>query len=814
MLASTPLTFAALGPPSIGSGTASIYNGQGPWSGRVTTIAHDPSNADVAYLGGADGGVWKTVDAGVHWAQQKSFDSEDSIAMGSLAVDPGNSQVVYAGTGEPNGSDGYLGAGIFRSANGGSTWTKIGGTTFDNCPISAIVVQPGASANVLVAVSNHNNSSASCLDGIFRSTNANSATPTFTHVITGDATDLATKPGTPTTWYAGFWGFGVYVSTNAGVNWTASALNATLPSGVSRIALAVSPANPSRIYAAIGSPDGAALGVWTSTTSGSSWTQLPYTNFCAYHDTDAGGQCDYDLTVAAYPATDGFVYVGGIRVQRYDGTSWTTLGFNGCAPSTSTCDPTTTATGIHVDIHSNTFDAANRLWVGTDGGAYRKNAGSVDFTNVNATLRLNQFYPGITGSPQNFLGGVQDNGSLQYTSAAQAWSEFAAGDGGYTAPDATSGYRFSTYIYGTVFRTDASGNQVCTFSAADPSKPENYAGWSSCGTHVTDGSEFVAPLVPSPTIPGTLYVGTDRVRKTVNDGVSWTPGTPFSGHVTAIAEAASSSNTVYAAWSKTPSAPSATSAVRISSNGGATWTATASLPNRFISDIAIKKTAPNDAWVTVSQYNASTPTTPGHVFLTQDSGAHWANISGNLPDVPVRAIDVDSSTSPSTLYVGTDVGLFTSTDGGTTWGKTSQGIPNSVVTDVHLDPTTNSLIVATHGRGAYVASLGSASYTTKWTSQELPRVLQDAAYFNFTPQALQKWSVQAVAYALGLQQPANVTAMSPPPANTGPTSYTTTWSSSETAALYLVMNQYALTPEQAQKACTNIVSFVLAAQGH
>jgi hypothetical protein len=380
----------------------------------------------------------------------------------------------------------------------------------------------------------------------------------------------------------------------------------------------------------------------------------------------------YDLAAAAFPANQNYLYVGGVRLQRWNGSTWTTLGYDGVH-----------ASGIHVDIHSVSFDRQNRLWVGSDGGAYRKDPGTNDltgFANLNNTLGITQFYPGISGTVGGtLLGGTQDNGSLQRTGTG--WYELESGDGGYTALDSAHSYKFTTYVRATVYR-DPGG--VLVFSVTDPSL-------------------FIAPLVQSPSNSATLYVGTNRIWKTANDGSSWRAVSPqYSGYkVSAISQAKSNPSVLYGGWSKIATNQAGAVFVAVSKDGGASWPGTQALPNRFITDIAVKNSAPNVAWVTLSGYNT------GHVFLTQNYGASWTNISGNLPNTPVNGIEVDSRTSPSTLYAATDTGVFESADGGTTWVNASGALPHTVVMDIRLDQASNTLIAATHGRGIWTAHVSS-----------------------------------------------------------------------------------------------------------
>jgi len=679
------LNWTSWGPRPITAGRPSVFNGAAPWSGRVTVIAHSPANAAVAFLGSADGGVWKTTDSGAHWIPR--FDTQPSLAIGSISVDPSNTSRVFVGTGEPNGPSGgpdsYFGAGIFRSTDGGTSWTKIGGSTFDTCYVSNIAVQPRSSSTLFVAVGNQGRYVTACPSGVYRSLDGG---VTWSNRLSGPVSDLVVRPGYPATWYAALRGLGIWRSTNDGVSWIK--LAGGLPtSNVGRISLGVTSANSSRIYAAIGNiATGGALGVWISANTGSTWTKLPYRNFCAYRDSDTGGQCDYDLAIAGYPGNQAYVYVAGIRLQRWNGSTWKTLGYDGVH-----------TTGIHVDFHTLSFDALNRLWAGSDGGAYRKDAGTNDlsgFRNLNATLGITQFYPGTSGVPSaTFLGGTQDNGSLQHTNAG-SWYELEGGDGGYTALDAAHAAKFTTYVFATVQRDTPNGHACWLFSAAVIGP--------SCIRIANDPALFIAPLVQGPAAPSTLFVGTNRIWRTTNDGTSWAARSPaFSGYVSAIAQAKSNSKVLFASWSHLVQSQGGTAIVRRSTDGGVTWSVTAPLPDRFITDIVVKRSASNVAWVTVSGYDT------GHVFLTQNSGATWTNVSGNLPNAPVNAITVDTRTSPSTLYVATDVGVFWSIDGGTSWANTSVGLPHSVVTDIRVDLASNTLVAATHGRGVFTAPVPS-----------------------------------------------------------------------------------------------------------
>ena len=330
-------------------------------TGRVTAIAIDPTNHQVIYIGTAQGGVWKTTDGGTHW--QPCSDNEASLAIGALALDPGNSQIVYAGTGEGNFSgDSYYGAGVLRSANGGGSWTLLGGPTFTGSRFGRIAVTPGTPARVFAATS----------AGIYRSVNSGTNWTQLTSGIpTQDATDVVIDPTTPTTVYAAFWGGGIYKCTNAGAvtpSWTKlagglAAANAAPPNGFTRVALALSASSPQTLYALLAnnstndptpSNNYVIDKLYVTTNGGTSWTAIPLPGG------NIGAQGFYNINVAVDPTTPDIVYLSGVSLWKAtrSGATWTITDIGG---------------HHHPDNHALAFDPTNHLviFAGSDGGIYR-----------------------------------------------------------------------------------------------------------------------------------------------------------------------------------------------------------------------------------------------------------------------------------------------------------------------------------------------------------------------------------------------------------------------------------------------------------
>jgi hypothetical protein len=292
------------------------------------------------------------------------------------------------------------------------------------------------------------------------------------------------------------------------------------------------------------------------------------------------------------------------------------------------------------------------------------------------------------------LGGTQDNGTLSYA-GSPSWAMVNTGDGGASAVDPTDPVNvfYTSYIFGWLFRTTDGGASFTKISDGVP---------DGCPDLFCDKTAVYPPFVMSPSDHNTLFLGGQSIWRTTDRGEHWAAlGSPFpdvySRHqlASAIGLAASAPNVLYAGTNS--------GGLWVTQDGGAHWVDTLGngLPGRWVTDVEVKPDDPATAYVTVSGFGSTTRSNTGHVFKTTDYGAHWANISTRLPDGPVNAIVADYRTTPATLYVGTDIGVFWSLDDGAFWGDTSAGLPATAVMDLRLDSAANKLIAATHGRGMF-----------------------------------------------------------------------------------------------------------------
>jgi hypothetical protein len=677
------------------------------WAGRVTALA-PVGDGTTVYLGAAQGGVWETTDAGVHWTPV--FDNAiaaggTGLAIGSLAVDPADSSTVYAGTGEANFSDSYFGGGIFKSTNGGGSWSKLGGSLLDTCHVADLEIRAGT---ILAAAVRVGRWTRTCVGGVYRSSDGGASwnrtladdsdtyPPGSGGMKTTGAFDVA--PGVSGTWFASIYGDdpahaggNIFKSTNDGASW--QRLAGGLPTTLNgRTELATAPSDRNRIYAvmsASGNPFGALLGIYTSADGGASWTKLPDPgDFCGNPFTPGAGVCHNRLGIGVDPANPGVVYAGSIETWKSSnyGQTWTQQ----------------TAINTYFDLDAIEFDSVGRLWIGNDGGVWRSANGGASWDDLNSTLAIAQFEWGIAGEADAdgpIFSGTQDHGTDRRKPDG-SWDKVAGGDGGAAVWRASEPAVAYGSIYFDYLIKSTNGGTTFQDANADLKAKED----------PNEFFNFHPPLVADPANGQKLYFASTRVWRTADGATTWNPISPHFGPDPSFMVQAlgvtTSPDVLYAGTNN--------GRLELTTNataGSPTWTETQAngLPNRTFTEIETKPGSPGTAYVTASGFDPDGGS--GHIFTTTDFGAHWTDVSSNLPNAPVNAIEIDWRTSPATLYAATDVGVFWSQNGGLNWNNTSVGLPPLMVVDVKLDTTADKLIAATHGRGMYVAPILPARTT-------------------------------------------------------------------------------------------------------
>ncbi|HEX7282173.1 MAG TPA: hypothetical protein VF239_08960 [Vicinamibacterales bacterium] len=664
--------WTAIGPNNVNINIAS--------SGRLTAIAVHPTTPTTIFAAGAQGGVWKTTNGGTNWTPVT--DDQCSLAMGSIVIDQVNPDIIYAGTGElHNSQDSYYGCGVLRSIDGGTTWAQMGASVFDSpfvsgATISKVVIDratAGSATSTTVFVTSN--------IGIYKSTNSGQSWTVLTtglpapgSSLTGTFADMVADTTTPGTFYAstgrGSSSAGIYKTIDGGATWTK--LTTPITGSIGRINIAISQSSPQTLYASAENLATSGLaGIYRTNDRGVTWTQLPPSS------ASCASQCWYDMHIFVDPTNPEIVYFGGLLLYKSTngGQTFAAIGGNG------------SNSGIHVDQQTFAFHPTNPqiIYAGNDGGIYRSTDGGTTFQTLNTDIAIHQFYAGFSvhpTDPNKMMGGSQDNGTNEYN-GSPSWMQILGGDGGYSAIDhQTGGTGWAT----TQWSPPASGNP------GGPRRRDAASGAGFAlkrnGINADDRGQFIAPLLMDPVNPRVLYFGTYQLYRTRDNGESWTSlgdmlGGGSTGSISSIAVARTDTNQIYVGTSN--------GRIMTSSNGGATFTLGTGNAARFISDIAVDPTNPAVAYATVSGFGA------GHIYKTTNRGVSWTNITSNLPDSPVLAIVIQPGVE---LTIGTDLGLFRSTDDGATWVP-FPGLPNVAVYDLVFNPTTQLLVAATHGRGAF-----------------------------------------------------------------------------------------------------------------
>lgn len=649
-------TWVPVGP--MGAPSGSVF-GLPRKAGRDNFVTFHPTNPSIIFVGAAGGGLWQTTNGGTSWTT--STDNLPVTACSDLAIDPTNPNIMYLATG---GGDDVLSAfpqpsdGVYKSTDGGATWAPAGlaFTLTQSRVINKLVIDP-TNSQIIFAATNV---------GIYRSTNAGT---TWTSVSSINCWDLKFHPVNPTIVYAT--GTAFYRSTNSGASFTV--VTSGVPtSGSNRMAIAVTPTNPSNVYVlASKSSDSQFLGVYRSTNDGVNFTTASTTpniigNSCSGTSTGQG-QGWYDLAIAASPTNPNEIVVGGVNVWRsFDGgTNWTMIGcWNSANPY------------IHADIHELQYTTTGTLYSANDGGIFSYNGSQ--WADLTAQRNIAQIYKlGLSGlTPNKWITGHQDNGTNIKTGVNYVAS--LSGDGMDCFIDRTNdSYMFGEQFNGSLNRSTNGG-----------------LSWAPITTGITGTGDWVTPWKQDPVSPNTLYAGFGQLFKSTNYGSNWTQAgtTGGGGTIVEFAIAPSNNQVIYVLYA---------GAIRKTVNGGTTWTnVTNGVTGGSLTFITIDPNDPNTAWVTVSGYTAGSK-----VFQTMDGGATWMNISSNLPNLPANC-SVYEPGSNDRIYIGMDVGIYYKDNSSTNWTLYNAGLPNVAVMDMEMSPAApGKIYAATYGRGVYEADV-------------------------------------------------------------------------------------------------------------
>jgi len=712
------------------------WNALGPYNagGRIRSILIDPSDPAFMWIGSVGGGIFVTSDGGAIWSAVSGFAT--NLSVSTMVMDPTNSKIMYAGTGEGFGNvDALQGAGVFKSTDLGVTWTQLPSTdptnpivcaTYAGCPwtfVNRLAISPDGTT-ILAGTNN----------GCQRSTDGGA---TWTPRSFNPVEDIDFHPIDSSKAVYGGVGLASY-STDGGQTWNNATFtpaitgNGVGTSNGGRVELAYAHTNNHIIYAAVDNNNG---DIYRSLDDGQTYTRVNTgTNFFLSGNALFGDQGWYDNALWVNPLDASFLIVGGIDLWRSTDAGST---FSKISDWTQAPLGTRSGTSVHADHHvivaapgfDNKFNQT--VYFGNDGGiSATLNVSTVTQTSgwfsLNDLLGNTQLFSAAGNvSTGVIVAGAQDNSTLRYHGEPQGWSPIFGGDGGVCAADPTTTDPKTSIFYGEY-------SYLQVFRSKDGGDTASYIDGGLCDAGSTTTAQFVSPFILDPNNANTMLAGGLSLWRSTN--VTATTPTwvrikaPGTTGISAIAVALGNPGFIVVAHNNgqvfltqngnavpvlsassicpTPVAPppSGTPTPTFTpapTPNVPTWTnITKTLPARYVGRIAIDVTK-NPSWIYVAfgGFNSD------NLYRSTDLGQTWATVTGSgstgLPAVPIYSLTLNPL-DPDIIYAGTEVGIFISEDAGATWELPQDGPANIAVEDLTWMGT--DLLASTHGRGLYRAS--------------------------------------------------------------------------------------------------------------
>ena len=700
-------SWRSLGPQHIPEGEG--YDGtRVEVSGRVTAIQINPLNPSVIYVGSALGGVWRSNDEGNRWMPMSDF--EESLAIGALLIHPKDTGTILAGTGEGSiaffnqiktgdrALTGHRGAGILKSTDGGRHWEQKGKEHFASYAFSGLACHPAQPDLVLAATTK----------GLFKSEDFGDSWLRMTNSIPLNgalsmATSVVFHPEKRNTAYAAFWGRGIYRSDNiqsANPDWELLVHGLPL-SNINRIGLTISPVSPYPLYALISNADSYLRGLYYSIDAGESWDEIKGAPDIM------NGQGFFNLMIGPHQEKSDAFFIGGsadreeykssfVKVTKYEG-EWLFIALG---------------SEMHIDFHSIAFSPdPSTIYVGNDGGIWKTFNDGLNWISCNRGLNITQFtrIDQHAGSPDFIIGGTQDNGTLRYKGDPQ-WEHCDDGDGGFVAIDPQD----PSCIYNEFFLYKiARSNDFGRYGTFKPIYPELkfYR------------SVFQAPFVLNPQHSNTIALGMEKIYISEDGGVSWKSITD---------DLSNGSRTRFETNAISSLAFPRSDLIFAGTSDGRLWCIrkinkawyseelkgkeqSASLNSAYITDL--KWLGPSANTLLVSTDTREHPSLWKVAFNQIDSfplATQWAplvhNAKADSIHLPVLTIEWSSGPeSNSTIFIGTDKGVYTSNDFGQNWQDYNDGLPRTTISDLQINKTYSLLRAASFGRGVWERDLSGKS---------------------------------------------------------------------------------------------------------
>jgi photosystem II stability/assembly factor-like uncharacterized protein len=745
VIASTSLA----GQTSIATPAAELYGALhwrhiGPEGNRFSAVAGVPGDPHTYYVGAASGGIYRTADGGVTW--KPVFDGQPVQSIGALAVSQSDPNVVWAGTGEGKiRSHISIGQGVYRSVDGGETWKLLGLERTGRIP--RLVVHPGNPDVAYVCALGHAYGPQP-ERGVFRTTDGGA---TWKHVLFVDentgCSDLAMDPKNPRVLFAGTWqleihtwgrtsggpGGALHVTRDGGDTWTrlsgateASLRSNGLPSKpVGKVAVAIAPSNPQRVYALLETGDGIPWNgqptedgqIWRSEDGGHNWTMVN-------RDRDAMGRPHYYSRMAVSPAdADETYYLTASFAKSIDG-----------GLTLNTLARTEAPGGDHHDIWIDPTDADRMIVAHDQGLSITINRGK---TWLRQRLTNAQMYHVTVDNavPYNVLGNKQDEPTYRGPSNSRimggrgvrgiprgAWHAVGGGESGWATPDPTD----ANVVWSSASGSGMVGGIVVRYEE-DRRQYRAVEVWPEQSRGAAKGVKYRfvwdAPLHISPHDHNTVYVGSQHVHRTTNGGQSWeviSPdltlndtsrmgpsggltgdniGVEYAGVVYGIAESPIEKGLIWAGTND--------GLVQLTRDGGRSWTnLTARLPDLppwgSVRSIAPSRYDAGTAYLTVDFHQVDNR--DPFVYRTRDYGQTWKKIVQGIPKsmLSYAKVIAEDPVRRGLLYLGTENNIYVSFSNGDSWQPLQNDLPHAPVSGIVIQQHFNDLVISTYGRGFWI----------------------------------------------------------------------------------------------------------------
>jgi photosystem II stability/assembly factor-like uncharacterized protein len=682
-------------------------------SGRIQSIAMDPTNKRHYFIAAASGGVWRTRDGGITFTPV--FDNENSYSIGYVAIDPKNPSTVWVGSGENNSQRSVSwGDGVYRSDDDGRTWRNMGLKNSEH--IARVLIDPRNSDVVYVA-SQGPLWAPGGDRGLFKTTDGGKTWKNILSISENTGvTDLIFEPDNPDTMYAAayqrrrhVWTLidggpesAIYKTTDGGATW--NKLRAGLPAGdIGRIGLGISPAAPHMIYAVIEAANRGG-GVFCSTDRGATWEK---------RDDFFSSSPQYYGTIFVDPKNAERIYVMDTNIMTSDDGGRTTRSLG--------------SRSKHVDNHVVWIDPdeTDHLLVGCDGGLYETFDRGETWT-FKENLPLGQFYDvtADTSAPfYNVYGGTQDNSSVGGPSRTRSvsgilnadWFTTQGGDGFTSAVDPEDPNTVYAELQdGSLIRYDRkTGERIDIVPTEGPGEPPLRWNWDS-------------PIIVSPHAHTRIYFAANKLFRSDDRGDSWkaisgdltrhldrnalpvmgkiwppeavakNASTSYFGNSTTISESPKKEGLIYVGTDD--------GVLNVTEDGGAHWRRMETIPGipdmTYVSRVFASQHDVNTVYAAFEGHKSGDY--KPYLMKSTDAGKTWTSISGDLPENgPVLAIAEDP-VNANLIFVGTEYGLFFTTSGGNKWTRLRNGLPTIAVRDLHIQKAMGDLVIGTFGRSIWI----------------------------------------------------------------------------------------------------------------